>query len=71
MLYDYDAVQSTELAVKEDEILHVYDREEAWLLVQTQSEGGAIGYVPENYVEEVRVCARHPFPHLLIVPRPC
>lgn len=34
-------------------MLLVFDRDEDWLLVQSQKEGGKIGYVPENYVEEV------------------
>ncbi|KAJ2971983.1 hypothetical protein NUW54_g12369 [Trametes sanguinea] len=52
VLYDYEAAQSTELTVKEDEILHVYDRDDDWLLVASQTEEGKVGYVPGNYVEE-------------------
>lgn len=36
----------------EKEILYVYDKEEDWLLVQSQKDD-KIGYVPGNYVEEV------------------
>lgn len=60
-LYDYDAAQPTELSVKEDEILHVYDKDEDWLLVSSTSEEGKIGYVPGNYVEEVRPMSCSPF----------
>ncbi len=45
--------------MKEDEILDVYVQEEDWLLVSSRSEEGKIGYVPGNYVEEVR-------PHTLL-----
>lgn len=57
VLYDYDATQATELSVKEDEILNVYDKDEEWLLVASQSEEGRVGYVPGNYVEEVSACS--------------
>ena len=52
-LYDYEAQQGGEISVSEDEVLHVYGKDEDWLLVQSQKEGGKIGYVPGNYVEEV------------------
>lgn len=51
--FDYDAAAASELSVQEDEILHVYEQDDAWLLVQSQKEGGLVGYVPENYTEEV------------------
>jgi hypothetical protein len=50
-LYDYEASAPGELSVKEDEVLLVFDKEDAWLLVQSQTEGGKAGFVPENYVE--------------------
>ena len=53
-LYDYEAQQSGELSVTEDEMLYVFDKDDDWLLVQSQKEGGKVGYVPGNYVEEVR-----------------
>lgn len=53
VLYDYDAAQPTELSVKEDEILHVYERDDDWILVASPTEEGRVGYVPGNYVEEV------------------
>ncbi|KAI9001408.1 hypothetical protein BD414DRAFT_474538 [Trametes punicea] len=53
VLYDYEAAQPTELTVKEEEILNVYDKDDDWLLVASQSDEGRIGYVPGNYVEEV------------------
>jgi len=37
-----------ELSVKEDDILLVFDKEDAWLLVQSQAEGGKAGFVPEK-----------------------
>lgn len=37
--------------MKEDDILLVFDKEDAWLLVQNQAEGGRAGFVPETYVE--------------------
>lgn len=54
-LYDYDAANPGELTVKEDEILHVYDKDDAWLLVHSQKPGGRVGFVPETYVEEARL----------------
>ena len=33
--------------------MHVYDKDEEWLLVQDPSDEGRVGYVPGNYVEEV------------------
>jgi hypothetical protein len=50
-LYDYEANAPGELSVKENELLFVYDTEDEWLLVQSQSEGGKAGFVPGNYVE--------------------
>lgn len=55
-LYDYEASAPGELSVKEDEILLVFDKEDAWLLVQSQAEGGKAGFVPENYVEVRLAC---------------
>ncbi|KAI6035342.1 hypothetical protein F5J12DRAFT_902166 [Pisolithus orientalis] len=51
-LYDYDASAPGELSIKEDEHLLVFDREDDWILVQSQKEGGRAGFVPGNYVEE-------------------
>ena len=34
--------------------MHVYDKDDAWLLVHSQKPGGRVGFVPETYVEEVR-----------------
>lgn len=50
-LYDYEANAAGELSVKEGDVLLVFDKEDAWLLVQSQAEGGKAGFVPENYVE--------------------
>jgi hypothetical protein len=50
-LYDYEASAPGELSVKEDELLLVFGQEDAWLLVQSKTEGGKAGFVPENYVE--------------------
>ena len=55
VLYEYEASAPGELSVKEDEILRVYDEEDDWLLVQSDKEEARIGFVPGNYVEEVRV----------------
>ncbi|KAI6164823.1 hypothetical protein EDD17DRAFT_1474079 [Pisolithus thermaeus] len=52
-LYDYDAAAPGELTIKEDENLLYFDREDDWILVQSQKEGGRAGFVPGNYVEEV------------------
>ncbi|OCH90954.1 hypothetical protein OBBRIDRAFT_776007 [Obba rivulosa] len=52
-LYDYEAQQSTELSVKEDEVLYVYSKDDDWLLVRGESDEDRVGYVPGNYVEEV------------------
>ena len=54
-LYDYDATNPGELTIKEGEILYVYDNDDAWLLVHSQKPGGRVGFVPETYVEEVRL----------------
>ena len=51
-LYDYDAAAPGELSIREDEILMVFDREDEWILVQSQK-GGKAGFVPGNYIEEV------------------
>lgn len=50
-LYDYEANAPGELTVKEDDVLLVFGQEDAWLVVQSQAEGGKAGYVPENYCE--------------------
>lgn len=50
-LYDYEATAPGELTIKEDDILHVFDKEDEWLLVQQQKAGGKAGFVPANYVE--------------------
>lgn len=50
-LYDYEANAPGELTVKEDEVLLVFGQEDAWLVVQSQAEGGKAGFVPENYCE--------------------
>ena len=52
-MYDYNAVAPGELTIVEDELLLVFDREEEWILVQSQKEGGKAGFIPGNYVEEV------------------
>lgn len=49
-LYDYEASAPGELSVKEDDVLLVFDQDDAWLLVQNQAEGAKAGFVPENYV---------------------
>lgn len=52
--YAYDAVAPGELTVAEDDLLHTFGpAEDGWLLVQARGTDGA-GYVPANYVEEVR-----------------
>ena len=52
--YEYAAQASGELSIAEDQTLHAFGgEEEGWLLVQTE-DGNHAGYVPANYVEEVR-----------------
>ncbi|KAF9226523.1 hypothetical protein BS17DRAFT_775772 [Gyrodon lividus] len=51
-LYDYDAAAPGELSIREDEILVIFDREDDWILVQSQKVGGKAGFVPGNYVRE-------------------
>lgn len=46
--------------MKEDDVLNVIDREDEWLLVQSQAPDGQAGFVPANYVEEVPI---HPASH--------
>ncbi len=40
--------------MKEDEILNVYGKDDEWLLVSNPEVDGRVGYVPGNYVTEVR-----------------
>ena len=35
--------------------MYVHDKEDAWLLVHSQKPGGRVGFIPETYVEEVRL----------------
>ncbi|KZT37659.1 hypothetical protein SISSUDRAFT_1048179 [Sistotremastrum suecicum HHB10207 ss-3] len=51
-LYDYEAASPGELSVTEDEVLYLYDTEGDWLLVKSERDGGVVGYVPGNYVEQ-------------------
>lgn len=51
-LYDYEAAQPGELSVKEDDVLHVYDKDDDWWLVGIGEEG-KVGYVPGNYCGDV------------------
>lgn len=59
-LYDYEAQNQDELSIQEDELLRVYELEGEWLLVKKQGTDelgtgtGKIGFVPANYVDEVR-----------------
>jgi SH3 domain len=53
-LYDYEAAAGGELSIIEGETLLVYGKEEDWLLVKCERDGGKVGYVPGNYVGEVR-----------------
>jgi hypothetical protein len=50
-LYDYDPAADGELAIKEDDVLRLFETEGDWVLAQYDSADGA-GYVPGNYVEE-------------------
>ncbi|KAF8591583.1 hypothetical protein K439DRAFT_1380627 [Ramaria rubella] len=51
-LYDYEATTPGELSIIEDETLSVYEKDDDWLLVKSERDGGKVGYVPGNYVEE-------------------
>jgi hypothetical protein len=51
-IYDYEANAEGELSIAEDEVLHVYEKEDDWWLVKSQKPGGRVGYVPGSYVEE-------------------
>lgn len=68
-LYDYEATADDELTITEDEALLVYDKEEDWSLVKSQT-GKGIGFVPTAYIGEVsaahvlRCCER---PALIII----
>lgn len=59
-LYDYEKQNEDELDVQEDELLRVYEYEGEWLLVKRQGSDdigtgeGKLGFVPANYVDEVR-----------------
>ena len=52
-LYDYEATAAGELSITEGESLSVYEKDDDWLLVKCERDGGKVGYVPGNYVEEV------------------
>lgn len=52
-LYDYEAAADGELSITEGEALSVYDKDDDWLLVKCERDGGKVGYVPGNYVQEV------------------
>lgn len=54
-LYDYEAAQSTELSISENDVLYVYGEDDDWILVRKQSDDSRVGYVPGNYVEEARL----------------
>lgn len=51
-LYDYEATAGDELTVAEEETLLVYDKEEDWSLVKSQT-GKGIGFVPTAYIGDV------------------
>jgi SH3 domain len=53
-LYDYEAVSPGEVSITEGEALSVYEKDDDWILVKCERDGGKVGYVPANYVEEVR-----------------
>lgn len=55
-LYDYAATADGELTITEDEVLHVFEKDEDWWLVKGTANGGKVGLVPGNYVDEA-VCA--------------
>jgi len=60
--YDYDAASPGDLSIRENQILFTFGPEDAgWLLVQAV-EGDGAGYIPANYVHEVRL-PRHASPH--------
>ncbi|KAH9951730.1 hypothetical protein B0H21DRAFT_684274 [Amylocystis lapponica] len=70
-LYEYDATQSTELTVREDELLYVYGQDADWLLVQSQTDDSKVGYVPSNYVEEAEATpSALPISQIVIPPSP-
>lgn len=52
--YDYDASAPGELSIVDGETLQVFERDEDWILVESQLKGGKckVGYVPANYVED-------------------
>ncbi|KAH9938301.1 uncharacterized protein B0H18DRAFT_1205565 [Fomitopsis serialis] len=76
-LYDYEAAQSTELSISENDVLYVYGEDEEWILVRKQSDDSKVGYVPGNYVDEVgeesaaaEVPAPAAVPQIVIPPSP-
>lgn len=58
-VYDYTATATGELSIAEDEVVHVYERDDDWWLVKGTNNGGMVGLVPGSYVEET-VRAMHP-----------
>jgi hypothetical protein len=65
-LYDYEASAPGELSITEDQILHVFDTEDDWLLVQTDEDGGKAGFVPANYVEATSGEEEAPAPQIVV-----
>ncbi|KAF8332687.1 uncharacterized protein EI90DRAFT_3054038 [Cantharellus anzutake] len=50
--YDYDASGDGELTIKEEEELLVFEKDDDWWLVKSNSPHGRLGLVPGNYLEE-------------------
>ncbi|KAF8487578.1 hypothetical protein JB92DRAFT_3021974 [Gautieria morchelliformis] len=69
-LYDYEAVAGGELSIIEGETLLVYGKEEDWLLVKCERDGGKVGYVPGNYVGEGEEPVENDASHIVIPDSP-
>jgi hypothetical protein len=51
-LYDYAATGAGELSISENELVYVLEKDEDWWLIKTDADGGRVGLVPGNYIEE-------------------
>lgn len=50
--YDYTAAGEGELSITESQTLQVLEKDDDWWLVKTDADGGRVGLVPGNYLED-------------------
>lgn len=56
VLFDYNSTSGSDITVLQDEILDIVEgnMENEWVLVRPHKNPSLIGYVPKNYIEEIR-----------------